>query len=500
MRLFANSGVTSVAGDTLFAVLFILGVLAVLFTAVWLLIRFAGRVSDGKSFAALAGMLIGIGVVLRLILTFTIKGYREDLSELYDAMDGMTGYYLSGGTLSPLTAALYRVIGLLCNGFGLGIDSVWLQFFAKLPILLADCGTAVVLYLLAKRYLGGYAGVIIAGLFSLCPAFLFASVWGSVYSIMTFGMVLSAWFLIRRQYLGLCVAFALTMLTGREALFLVPVVAVFVVTAFVRGCIALKKVKAENGIMSSPETAVVVKLPVYVVLSVLLAYLVSLPAVMPDYGAGFFTWIYQVFLLPLVTVTFFGYNALGIFNLFGKNGDLLGTGFPATVFAVIFGVLVVGIVLLVYLSRKNRANLVFTAAYVLLTLATYFVDFTAMSLLPVLVLLLFAFIVVRDKRILRILTVLAFAFTVNATGVMLSAGYLSNAADAAFAAGTAYAGSTLLTGVGFTTLSIVCSVLTVLAHLYCTLVILDIALSDKRSLLENEPMAGMKHAFRWFVK
>ena len=72
-------------------------------------------------------------------------------------------------------------------------------------------------------------------------------------------------------------------------------------------------------------------------------YLVSLPVVIKDYGAGFFKWIYTFFLRPLVDLEYFGFNALGIFNIFDKNGDKLGGQFPTTVFVVIFGVLIIGV-------------------------------------------------------------------------------------------------------------------------------------------------------------
>ncbi len=502
MNLFAFSGVTNAAADVTFAVVFAVFTVLTVAAAVWLIIRFIGR-EETRSPAALAGMIIGLGVIVRLILCFTVRGYRGDTAEMLDVMDGgLAGYYDGGGSLFPLTALVYRLMGLMTGGFDFADNSIWPQFFVKLPLIAADAFTAMILYLLAKKYVNGYVGTVLAGLYSLCPACMFASsVWGAAYPVMIVGMVLSMYFLVGRNYLGLTVTFALTLLTGREALFLIPVVAVYVVYAFVKACIAVRRSQGGEGILASPETAPVVKLPLYVVGSVLVAYLVSLPAVLPDYGAGFFGWIYRFFLLPLVELTYFGYNSIGIFNLFGKNGDLLGSGFPATVFAVVFAILTVGIVLLVYLSKKNRANLVFTAAYVLMTLATYFVDFGAMALAPVLALLIFSFAVTRDKRVFRILLLTAFAFTVNASAVMISAGYLSNATDSVLSTGNAaYTGQTLLSGGVNTAISVICSVIAVLTHIYFTLVVLDISVSDHRRLLDGDTAAGFRQAIRQFYR
>ena len=176
-----------------------------------------------------------------------------------------------------------------------------------------------------------------------------------------------------------------------------------------------------------------------------------------------------------------GHNSLGIFNLFMRNGKALNSRFPSVVFAVLFGVIITGIVLLVYLSKKNRANLVFLSAYILLTLATYFVGFNEFGLLGALFLLLTAFLLIRDKRILLLFGVLSLAVTVNATAVMASAEYFNNNVAYYFSA-PGYAGSELLRG-GAVAVTIVCSVLAVLAHLYATMVLLDISMSNKRKVL-----------------
>lgn len=495
MKLISANGVTNSGSDATFAVLFAVLSIAVVFTAVWLVIRFMNRSNEKVgSFASVLCMIVGIGAVVRLLLSFLIKGYREDLDVIMGAMEsipvkGFAGYYTDGGKLFPLTLLLYSLFGVITNGLGVTSASIWMQFFVKLPLIAADAVTAVILYKIAKKYINAYVGLVMAGLFSVCPVFMLASsVWGSLYSLLAMWLVLALYFLTQKNYLGLIGIYGLALLTMKDAVYILPLVAVFIVYNYIKAVAALKKNKPEGigGIWENKETAPVLRVPVYIVSSILIMYLVSLPVILKDYGAGFFKWIFTFFLKPLADLEFFGFNSLGIFNIFAKNGDALGAQFPTVVFAVIFAVLILAIVLLIYLSKKNRANLVLLAAYIIMTLATYFVDFTALTLVPVLAIMLLAFILVRDKRIMQIFGLVSLMVVVNAATVLISAGYLGNANDYLLSDANALYDGTVLLNEGFNmVMSIVCSVITVVSHLYFTLVILDISVSNKRKLLSG---------------
>ncbi len=169
--LFSANGVTNPGLDATFAVLFAVLSVAVVFVAVFLIVRLFNRESQSAgSFASVLAMVIGIGVVLRLLLTFLIKGYREDLAILTGAMEhvaqnGFGGYYADGGTLFPIPLLLYGLFGVITGGMGVTTASVWMQFFAKLPLVIADAVTALILYKVAKKYVNVYVGLVMAGLF-----------------------------------------------------------------------------------------------------------------------------------------------------------------------------------------------------------------------------------------------------------------------------------------------------------------------------------------------
>ena len=161
--------------------------------------------------------------------------------------------------------------------------------------------------------------------------------------------------------------------------------------------------------------------------------------------------------------------------------------------------IVLGITLLVYLSKKNRANLAFLSGYLIYTLATYYVDFSALTLIPVLAIFLLSFILIKDRRILQVFSFLSLTVLVNSVSVLISAGYLNNASEYLFDS-SFYTGTSLLNVGAGMAVSIVCSVVTVLTHLYSTLILLDLAMSSRRKLLSYNNSVSMAKSFALWMK
>jgi len=155
----------------------------------------------------------------------------------------------------------------------------------------------------------------------------------------------------------------------------------------------------------------------------------------------------------------------------------------SVLFAVLFAAIITGLVLLVYISRKNRALLVFLAGFVYLTLSIFFIDFGATNLIVVIALFLLAFLLIRDKRILMLVGLLGLILTLNMSFVLVNAGFLNNISSNYLNLGDSY----LLLGgagdaLGWLAANIVLSSLTIIIFIYATVVMLDIAMSNKRKL------------------
>ncbi len=513
MSIFANAGMNSVATDILFAVIMGLMTVAVIIVGVWLLVKFLGKdkndkPKDERLFTKVLSLLIFGGILLRIVLMLLIKGHRGDFDVIADAMEyvgrnGISQYYDAKGILLyPLTLLIYSLLGLIANAANITSASYAMVVFVKLPLIAADIASACVLYRLAKRYVNGYVALIISGIFLLTPMFMISSsVWGSVYSLLSLALILCMYFTATKNILGLFASYTASLLVMKEAIYLFPLFAVFIVYGFVKALSKTIKEKIPaSEIWKNPDACQVIRTPVYLVSAVILGYVISLPTFIGSFGASFFGWIYNFGLKPLSSASTFGTNSLGIFNIFVRNGDSLGSAFPTVVFAVIFAVLILGIVLLIYLSKKNRANLVYLGAYIVFTLATYYVGFSALSLVPVLAMLLMSFVLIKDKRILQVFAMLSLITFVNATSVLISAGYINLASDYMFET-SFYTGSVLLDSGAGMAVSIICSVLAVITHLYSTLVLLDLSMSGKRKVLPTKADADpLQSLALWFKK
>lgn len=522
INLLADAGVT--AANTLYTVLFCAVAVAVVLLTIWLLTRYMGKsknllaVGDGGetvekpkiiNFTALLLVVLAIGLIVRLIFTFLSFGYLpayNTITNLFERLElyGFGGaYYSDGGTVFPLTYYVYALMGALANAFGLTVSSIAMPFFVKLPLLAADLLTALLLYKVAKKYINSYVGLIVAAFYCIFPLFVFASaIWGSVYSLLTLFLVATLYFVTQKNYMAATGLYGAALLISKEAIYLFPLMAVYLIYNFVKAVLYVKKEQVSgNSIVKNKDSRAVVEIPCSIVAVGILLYVLTLPVMMGSYGASYFGFLYHFFLYPLVDLKSFGTNSLSIFNLFMKNGVGLDARFPSVVFAIIFGVIITAIVLLVYLSKKNRANLVFLSAYILFTLATYFIGFNEMSLLPVFGLLLLAFLLIRDKRLLQIFGVLGVAVLLNGCIVMATAGYFTNADMNQITITAPVASDLILTGASGVATTIICSVLAILSHLYATLVLLDISMSNKRKLLpEIESASFGKSMAGWFKR
>jgi Gpi18-like mannosyltransferase len=521
------AGVSNTVADVAFIALFLLFSALVLIAAVWLLPHFiyapkaaadadgAGAGADGErtkkppafNYAAMLWLLLAIGFILRLIFVFVIKGYRAEYNALAALCDAgqkvpLADAYKSG-TVShyPLVVYLYSLAGAVASVFGVTEVSFVMPLFVKLPLILADLAAAALFYHAAKKYVNEAVGLIIAGVTLLFPAFIFASaVWGSVFSLLALFAALAFYFVAAKNYPAAIGFFSLCLLTHSDALYIYPVVAVFLIYNYIKHFRAVRAARPQgfSALMRDKDGAAVVLIPAYIIVSTALIYLVTLP-LLGGYTANFFKWLNIFYFKPLAAFGSFGHNALNIFNLFGRNGVELVTKFPSAVFASLFGIITTALVLLVYLSRKNRANLAFLAAFVLLMLSVFYMGFSELNLMPALALLLLSFILIKDKRILQVFGLISLGVTLNAGAVMASAGHLGNASDYDLSsANAAYTGKELLNADGGLAVSVIASLIVISALAYAMLILLDLSMSNRRKLFKSAESTSLADALKNF--
>lgn len=429
--------------------------------------------------------VIILGMVIRIIFGMTIKGDALILQNLTSAVEhykntGLRDYY-GDGQLYPIAMYIFSLFGGII-GSGLSTTSVGLQLLLKLPLFLAEIGIVVLLYKIAKKYTNLKVGFIVASLYFLNPLFLMSTSMATSSSVLVaFFLLASFYLMINKKYFAFIAVFFLAILTDSIALlFVVPVLiySIYLIAKGIKAC----KLNGVDGMMQDKQRAIVVLIPLYFIVGVIASALIAWPLMAVATKNAFLGVFDKVWFSGILdNYGTFSDNALSIYNIFLRNGIPIGDGFPVLVFFIIFFLLACGIVLSIYLSKKNRANFVLITAFVVVTIATYYIGATAYSMLPALVLLLFAFILIKDRRILKIFTLFSLLIFVNAIAALIHSGNFANVIT-----GT---GETHLISGGGLAINIICTVLAVIIHVYFTMVTLDICMNNKVNYLKIDENA-----------
>ena len=470
----ANTGV-----DVTIIVLMFLLTVATIATAVWLLARFINAEKGGIVVKYVA-LSVAAGAVIRLLFAAFIGGNRYDFIDYNTAIDyfaenGVFYYYYKAGVeIYPLSFYMIALFGGIGRALGLASGSAWLMFLVKIPFVVADVCSAVILYKLGKKYVNPEVGSVLAALYSLCPVFIAASgIYGSAITLVVPFVLGSFAMIVEKKHLTAIILYSVAMLTAKEALYLYPIYLIYYGYLFVRAIVAsakYRKVADKTPDVKPADTDLIYKLPLYLFGAFLFKYVISLPLIAKDYNANPFRFIYRVFLQPLASLKYFSYNGLSIYNILGKNAESINVTFPNVAFTVCFGVPLLG-------------------AYVLFTLVSYFPDSTPMSVIPMLALLILSFIYTKDRRVLQVFGVVAIACVLTSMSAMAYGGYF-NMLDLKEFTSTSYVGSPALSSGPGLVIVIFSSIISVAAHLYFTFAAFDITMSNNRKLLTGKKNIG----------
>lgn len=502
-NLFSDINTDTLASSVTVIVLFTILTIALALVAVFLIGKYHAVAEEdtekvGKlKTVYMIGIIFAVGLLIRLLLTFLVNGEGSNYSRVYELANnvvkingGFDGYTTGFIGIAPLTGYLYALFTGMGINFGVGQDEIMMQLFVKLPYLLADIATFFVIYYIAHKYVNRYVALVIAGLYYLNPLFfVMSSMWGSEYSLLILAVLLMLWFLLKKNVFGMVVATSAAVLISPDAVFLAPVVAVYLIYLLVKAIIKIVRTKPSFDMLFKDSTLYnVFYVPLCIVLGFALIYLVSLPAYFPDGVVGFGEVMSQLFVKPFLYASgegalyYFSENGLSIYTIFTQNYKTLGTNFPTLLFVGLFIALIVAIVLVVFLLRRNRANILLLASFVALTVSIYFMGANEWAITPSLILMLFGFAVAKDKRILKVFTLLSVFVTLNALLAMLGGNQITSALlPETF--------SMASDGV-LNTFSILLSVLTVLTHIYYTVIVLDVSLTKHRTLFATDRLSS----------
>ncbi|MCH5155804.1 MAG: hypothetical protein J1F69_04285 [Clostridiales bacterium] len=469
-----------IAVTTVFSVLCFIGLIV-------LLCRFADFDGKVKNTVVILSAVLAVGLVLRLVFALTIRGNRGDYGVFINAinnlkLNGTSGYKGdASSSLYPMVYLVYLIFGGLANAMDLSAHDVSMQFMVKFPLIIADLLTAFAVYKVADRYTNRAMALTLAGFVCVCPIFFIGSViWCSPITFTVMFACFACYFLARKKYAPTIAFGMLAAFSGKEGIYLFPAVCVFSVFHLVRAARNIRRDKPKGDAILSADYRAVISVPVSFVLSFTAVYLLGLVMV-HSHSYNPFKYIYEFLLAPLADWKYFTVDGLSVYSIFNRSGMTAGARFPSWLFVCMFAFIIFGVVGVVYFTKRNRATMVLLIAFSLFTMQVYYPDTTAVSMQGTLAVMLVAYALNRDKRILYVLFLVGLCFAINSLTTLGNMGQMNNLSD--------YDLVNVATS-GIKAVTIVCSVITIFAHLYFTVVTVSIGMTGQRRMLEPSRTIG----------
>jgi Gpi18-like mannosyltransferase len=454
-------------------------------------------------------LCVAVGFLLRLLVVSLVKGFRPDFNAYIDnvailSAGGLNEFFSGGG--SP-GSTLYTYWLKLISGLtaSMNTDSFGFNLMLKLPFILADLGSACVIYFITRKIRNGRFAFTAAIIMLLNPAsFMISAAWGSDIVIVSFFILLTLAFLVNREFLGFYVSYALALAAGYQALIFLPVVLIYTIYVFARAIVNL--IRGRNNpdggtFLSKMKYGTVYsdiyRIPLALIFSLALYYVLTLPLSINYTGTAFLYPFYDMLVKPLLDVTVYSDNAFNVFGLIGSNGTVLTASTTMNVITAVGAALLLVINVLIFMIKRNRANLILLAALSVILTYTFMFGVTPVLYALLLPILLLSFVVVKDKRLLTVFAVYSVLLLINAGSVLANGIYLNYLPDWMLDTynNVAYAGSPIITSAP---LLIVFSALQLLAALYYVYVVLDVVISKKVRAVKLRENNGLFSSLKEF--
>ncbi len=351
--------------------------------------------TGGKAKPHTIWCLLAFGFIVRVVLAMSIEGFSSDvgLFRYWSERAAEDLFHIYQGDFfidyPPFYIYILFIIGKISGFLGLG-DGPLNLLLLKLPSILADLGTAFMLYYLAKDRLPGKWPLLAASLYIFNPAVLInSSVWGQVDSFLV--LLLALGFIMldskKPEFAGL--PFAAAVLTKPQGLILLPVV-------------LFELLKRGNW-------KALIKTAVYGILTVILLILPFAVNQEPS-------WIFKLYVNTAEGYKYASLNAFNFFSLIGANlkpdsEKLLFVSYQAWGSFFIAAMLIFTAVM--YRKGKGRPLMYISALVLFMGVFMFSIRMHERYMFPVMFFLAVLFIVTRDKWGLAFYGAASFTIYVN---------------------------------------------------------------------------------------
>ena len=295
------------------------------------------------------------------------------------------------------------IIGKLNTILDLNFYGTAYGFVLKMPSLISEGLLCLMAYYTAGRFFKSGVSAMIALAVLLNPANLVnASAWGQVDMVFILLVVVTFYLLEEKKYLLAAVAFALTMLMKTQGIFFLPVFGLAYIRMFKR---PEKPTKALLALVMS----IFVFVGTYTALS------------LPFMNGQGLEWIINNISSSAGTYDFVSLMAHNIYTLFGvahlTHGEML-LFFSYQVWGYIFITITSGITVWLIWKNSEKKMLYLAAAFLIAGIFTFAHGMHERYILPVPTLLLFAYIDMKDVRILLSAVLYALFAMINQGSVL----------------------------------------------------------------------------------
>ncbi len=364
-----------------------------------------GGGNDGRIWPAL-GLSIVLALALRIFAALVFKGHETDVRCFTIWADSVykTGpaQFYTQGTFSDYPPGYMYVLwllGFIKNLFALDIESALNVLLIKLPSIIAEVITAIIVYKAASKQMGKMFGLQCAAFLLFNPAMFFnSSVWGQMDAFFILFSVLTLFYLRKENPYLSALFFAIALLLKPQALMFAPVVGLWYIYSLLRkGRFA----KHFSGILGGAA----IFASVFIV------------GVIPFTGDQPLSWIVTKYIGTIASYQYGTVNAFNLFALTGGNwlssSEPLWFGLPYETWGWVFvGLAVSAVVLLQWRSREN-GRVFELSAFLIVSVFMLAHSMHERYMLPACIFLLFGYVYTRERGTLLFSAAFSFTSLIN---------------------------------------------------------------------------------------
>lgn len=410
-------------------------------------------------------ILLFVSIVVRVVLSLLYVGNGTDVegasgASVRLASQGLASFFASSSQkVLPFYAYILWAMGGVINLFG--AKGAGLYMIAKLPAIISELLTIVLIYKLANKFIGKRGAILCGALYAFIPSVLtVSSVWGAKDSITAFIALMSLYLVMNpydmkdtARYISIFVCLLIGSMTTIEFLWLVPVIGAYLVFTFIKK----KELRLTLGICAGS--------------ALVLFYLLAIPTCINYISNGRVFYVFEKYFEFLFGgVRYYSKDAFNLYAIVGLNWRSVSK--LSIIMNAVFALILFAFVIFVYFKNKSRIELILLAGFTMIGAYTFAIDMTP-AVLVIGITLVFAYsIIVNEKRTL-LLSVIYFALLfLNCTVLLNNGGALSS-----YIASTAR----FLTGDAFLIIMSVINLLTFFLFVY---LVYDICINEKIKQIE----------------